>query len=263
LTTLDHLVYGVASLEAGAGSLAGSFGIRATAGGKHLGRGTHNALISLGDVSYLELIAPDPEQELPALGLPFGLERLGEPRLVGWAFGTEHIDELVERARARRYDPGAIESMERVRPDGIRLRWRPTRPPSRQKARGLVKSPLDSAQYLSWTRRRVIERMSWSRGFGPRSLFVPAPGCGSPSVLPSGRFRRKTWRWYRHRCRPPAPHPPWGWPDQAYSWKRDHPHGNNAQPGSQLNQSILVASGPGWNDAASRTDEGSKKAESP
>ncbi len=127
MTTLDHLVYGVASLEAGADSLAGSFGIRATAGGKHLGRGTHNALISLGNVWYLKLIAPDPEQELPALGLPFGLERLRKPRLVGWAIGIEHIDELVERARARGYDPGAIESMERVRPDGIRLL---TRPPS-------------------------------------------------------------------------------------------------------------------------------------
>jgi hypothetical protein len=41
---IDHLVYAVPSLPAGIADVAERFGVRARAGGKHVGLGTHNAL---------------------------------------------------------------------------------------------------------------------------------------------------------------------------------------------------------------------------
>ena len=49
-------------------------------GGSHPGLGTHNALLSLGDESYLEIIAPDPTQPKPDHPRIFGLDE-------GWPDG--------------------------------------------------------------------------------------------------------------------------------------------------------------------------------
>lgn len=103
--------------------------MRAAPGGRHQGRGTHNALLGLGGQTYLEVIARDPEQDPPAGPLPFELETLTEPRLVGWALRVDGIDDFVERARRAGFDPGEVKRMGRVRPDGVRLAWRLTQDP--------------------------------------------------------------------------------------------------------------------------------------
>lgn len=123
---VDHLVHGVLDLEDGVTSLERRLGVRAVAGGRHPGRGTHNALLGLGGGSYLEVIAPDPEQVRPAGPLPFGLDRLTEPGLVAWAVRVGDIDAFVEEARRAGYDPGPVRDRSRARPDGVRLEWRLT-----------------------------------------------------------------------------------------------------------------------------------------
>src|SRR2546427_11880532 len=120
---VDHIVYGVFDLDEGIADLERRLGVRAAAGGRHPGRGTHNALLGLGGQTYLEVIARDPGQE-PSSALPFALESLAEPRLVGWAVRTHGIDAFVERSRRAGYDPGEVREVSRVRPDGGRLAWR-------------------------------------------------------------------------------------------------------------------------------------------
>jgi hypothetical protein len=128
---VDHIVYGVPDLEAGIADLARRLGARPRAGGRHPGRGTHNALLPLGGRSYLEVIAPDPTQPDPPGPRPFGLDSLTQPRLVGWATPTDRIETLVAQARERGYDPGEIRGMSRERPDGVRLQWNLTQRPWR------------------------------------------------------------------------------------------------------------------------------------
>ena len=58
---IDHFMYAVPELEAGVAWATQTFGVSPEFGGVHVGLGTQNALLSLGD-TYLEIIAPDPKQ---------------------------------------------------------------------------------------------------------------------------------------------------------------------------------------------------------
>jgi hypothetical protein len=127
---IDHLVYATPDLDATVEDLAGRLGVRATPGGRHPGWGTRNALVGLGGGAYLEIIGIDREADGEAVHgpIPFGVDRLAGPRLAAWAALVDRIDDCVARAQAAGYDPGAVRSMSRRRPDGTELRWRLTAP---------------------------------------------------------------------------------------------------------------------------------------
>jgi Glyoxalase-like domain len=105
---IDHLVYAAPDLPAAVTEVEGRFGVRAQAGGKHNGSGTHNALLALGAQTYLEIIAPDPGQPTPSAPRPFGVDDRRHGGLVSWALACHDIDAAVARARSRGYDPGAV-----------------------------------------------------------------------------------------------------------------------------------------------------------
>ena len=123
---IDHLIVATADLNAAVDDLEVRFGVRAERGGKHLGLGTHNALVGLGDATYLEIIAPDPDQPAPSMPRPFGLDTVHRPRLAGWALACDDINAAIERARRHGYDPGDAIDMQRMSPAGTLLRWRLT-----------------------------------------------------------------------------------------------------------------------------------------
>ena len=120
---LDHLVYAAPELERAVDEIERRVGVKPAFGGTHAGGLTHNALLSLGPGSYLEIIAPVSGGKAAAGALPFGLETLDEPRLVTWAVAVEDVERRVEAARAAGYDPGEMVESGRDLPDGSRLRW--------------------------------------------------------------------------------------------------------------------------------------------
>jgi hypothetical protein len=124
---IDHLVYGAPDLAGAVAHLEERLGVRAQAGGKHIGLGTHNALLALGPRTYLEIIAPDPGQPEPSVPRPFGLNGVSRSGLVGWAIACDDIDAAVADARRHGYDPGEVAGMQRAGPTGVVLRWRSTR----------------------------------------------------------------------------------------------------------------------------------------
>jgi hypothetical protein len=123
---LDHLVYAASDLTDAVTDVERRLGVRAAPGGQHTGRGTHNALLALGDSRYLEIIAPDPAQPEPTSPRPFGVDSSGPPHLAGWAWRVDDIDAAIARARQHGYDPGDAIAMQRLTTEGVQLNWRLT-----------------------------------------------------------------------------------------------------------------------------------------
>jgi hypothetical protein len=123
---VDHLVYAALDLGAAIDDLDRRFGVRAEFGGKHVGLGTHNALLALGPTTYLEVIAPDPDQPAPSMRRPFGIDDLTEPRLAAWAVACGDIGAAIAHSRSGGFDPGDAIPMERANATGTVLRWQLT-----------------------------------------------------------------------------------------------------------------------------------------
>jgi hypothetical protein len=128
LARVDHLVYGASDLSRGVEEIEKLLGVRATPGGQHPGRGTRNALITLGPAAYLEIIAPDPEQPPPKTPRPFGIDGLKQSRLVAWAAKGVDIERLRDDAARKGVGLGEVISGSRRRTDGVLLSWRYTDP---------------------------------------------------------------------------------------------------------------------------------------
>jgi hypothetical protein len=119
---LDHILLGSSDLERGIAFVEEHTGIRAVFGGVHPGRGTQNALLSLGDQHYLEIIAPDPRQHTDNT-LAKKLQALGEPRLVGWAAHPRNIEALAAQLKRAGIFADGPTPGSRKRPDGKVLHW--------------------------------------------------------------------------------------------------------------------------------------------
>lgn len=126
MSTLDHLVLATPDLAGTVAEVARLTGTRPVPGGAHPGYGTRNFLLGLGDGAYLEIVGPDPEQAEPKGPRPFGIDGLGEARLVTWAVRVEDVDAAVAAARAAGYDPGEPWEMARLAHSGTPLTWRLT-----------------------------------------------------------------------------------------------------------------------------------------
>jgi len=121
---VDHLIYAAPDLPAAVAEVEERFGVRPQSGGKHIGAGTHNALLALGRRTYLEILAPDPEQ--PLRPVTRRLQGLTRGRLAGWAIACDDIDGAVARARRHGYDPGEVIDGQRTGSTGTVLWWRAT-----------------------------------------------------------------------------------------------------------------------------------------
>jgi hypothetical protein len=134
---VDHLVFATPDLNRGIERIEDLLGVRATPGGRHPGRGTHNALLALGTDVYLEIIAIDPEQPDPPSRRAFELDGLMGARLVTWAAKSTDLDGLRTRAEASGIRLGRVQEGNRRRSDGVTLSWHYT-DPSTVVADGLV-----------------------------------------------------------------------------------------------------------------------------
>jgi Glyoxalase-like domain len=123
LSGVDHVILGVNDLQRGIEELERLTGVRAVYGGAHPGRGTHNALISLGGAQYLEILAPNPEDagSTPWIGQ---LETLASLTPVGWAARSHDLAALQQSLKSEGIETGEIRPGARNRPDGTRLAWK-------------------------------------------------------------------------------------------------------------------------------------------
>lgn len=131
--SLDHLLLGCSDLQRGIAFVEEHTGIAAAFGGVHPGRGTQNALISLGEPRgeelnprrYLEIIAPDTKQT--GVQQYSAISKLKEPRLIGWAAHLDDLDQFAARLRKEAIEFEGPQPGSRQRPDGKVLHWKALR----------------------------------------------------------------------------------------------------------------------------------------
>jgi hypothetical protein len=121
-TVLDHILLGSSDLDAGIAFVKEHTGVAPALGGVHPGRGTRNALLSLGERHYLEIIAPDPAQ--PDSPDTYGLKKIATPRLVGSAAHPGDLNAFAARLRNAGLAFDGPTPGQRRRPDGRILRWK-------------------------------------------------------------------------------------------------------------------------------------------
>lgn len=95
----DHLVVAANTLEQGVIWLEEKLGVTMQTGGKHPLFGTHNALLKLGESSYLEVISIDPDAPTPTRARWFELDHvhlLEQPKLIHWVARTDHLESQVQ-----------------------------------------------------------------------------------------------------------------------------------------------------------------------
>lgn len=113
VSTLDHIVVTAPTLKSGVEWVRDSLHATPEYGGMHARMGTHNCLLNLGEQTYLEVIAPDPNAPEPDRPRWFeldSLDRESPPRLSAWVARTTDVRSTVSASS----EPlGAIEPMSR------------------------------------------------------------------------------------------------------------------------------------------------------
>ena len=95
LCELDHLVITASTLEDAWQYLHRVLGVTPQAGGEHARMGTHNCLVKLGETTYLEGIAANPDAPRPERPHWFELDALEAnslPRLTTWVLRVNDIE---------------------------------------------------------------------------------------------------------------------------------------------------------------------------
>src|SRR3954454_9841344 len=93
---IDHVIYGTQDLEAASARMERE-GLTVVPGGHHVGQGTGNQIIPLGN-AYLELMVIDDREE--AAGSPIGrilLEKLVGEGFIGWAVRVDDLHAVAQR----------------------------------------------------------------------------------------------------------------------------------------------------------------------
>lgn len=166
---LDHILLGASDLDHGIDWIEERSGVRAIFGGVHPGRGTRNALLSLGPRRYLEIIAPDPQQAGATSGneMVNGLRALKEPRLVGWAAHTSDLASLVQKAASAGIAIENPREGSRVRPDGKTLQWRSF----------ALKKDFDGVLpfFIEWDRSSIHPSQDAPSGCTLQQFFIESP----------------------------------------------------------------------------------------
>ncbi len=129
IAVVDHVIVSIDSLERGMAMLEQLTGVAPAMGGVHPGRGTRNALLSLGPTTYLELLAPNPADSAgPAM--VEAMARFRDLTPSGWAVYTPNATALHGDISARGTALSELRPGSRATTTGDTLRWVTFAPPA-------------------------------------------------------------------------------------------------------------------------------------
>jgi len=119
---IDHIQIGTTDLDRGVTELTRLTGVRPKFGGTHPGAGTRNALLSLGNGTYLELYAPNPAEPVRSKNVA-QLRALKKLAPVGFAITVTDAGAIRSALRKTGLTLSPPQSGARTTPDGSTLHW--------------------------------------------------------------------------------------------------------------------------------------------
>ena len=125
---LDHIVYCTPDLNLGIKLIEDLTGVQPVIGGRQLTKGTHNAILSIGPLCYLEILAPDPANQDISPPRWMGIDLLEGPCISRWSIRTSQLTSQFEEFRKIIPYIGVIEEGSRKLNNGSILKWSLTDP---------------------------------------------------------------------------------------------------------------------------------------
>lgn len=162
---LDHIILGVNDLGNGIAQFEDLTGVQPVAGGEHPELGTHNALASLGEQTYLEILAPRPNGKV--VDWLQVLEEKSRLTPVMWVVGSEDLDETVVTLTGIGVELGEPVSGSRRTADQSILRWSLVRPTEPLLARSVF--------FIEWSRGSIHPSRTSPEGCSLVTLEIADP----------------------------------------------------------------------------------------
>ena len=122
-STIDHIMWATPELESGCNEFEKLTGIRPVFGGKHPGFGTHNALASLDNDRYIEILSLDPEQT-SAHPIAKQIGQYKQSAIFAFHIKRQELEDVAVIYRNAGIECPEPVHLERQRPDGEVLKWR-------------------------------------------------------------------------------------------------------------------------------------------
>ena len=160
---IDHVILGAADLERAIDAFERLTGVRPVHGGKHP-IGTHNALASLGEQVYLEIIAVQPGAAPPS-DFP-DLRNFANPTPIGWAVAGEAEGELRKKLTDGGFQLTPSMAGSRTTPSGATLRW---------STFGLEQPVTDAPFFIDWAPEVAHPSATSPKGCTLKRLTILGP----------------------------------------------------------------------------------------
>ena len=116
---LDHVILFINDLEKGMQQFEDMTGVKPVYGGVHPNSFTQNALVSLGDNTYLEIMAPRDGAD----SIPDWVNDIGELYPIGWAISTKDINSTQNVLSLHNVRFSKASEGSRKTPNGNTLKW--------------------------------------------------------------------------------------------------------------------------------------------
>lgn len=125
---IDHIVYAVPDLKEAMNQFEQLSGVRPAFGGYHTTEGTKNALVSLGNLRYLEFLAVDRNNDQAPLPRWMGVDLIHSPTITRWSLKSSNLEQDSEVLRNYNTQLGTIKSGQRKTTNGQLLAWKMSLP---------------------------------------------------------------------------------------------------------------------------------------
>ncbi len=128
-TQIDHVIWAVPDLDRGVDLFKEMSGVTPVVGGVHPGRGTRNSLVSAGENTYVEIIAPDPGQmpldpeTTPVQAFAHQISTMSGPEVDMFAFSAPDLEAIKEKAKGLGLEVVGPSPGQRMTPEGVLIRW--------------------------------------------------------------------------------------------------------------------------------------------